>query len=468
MKKKPNILFLMTDEQRFDVNGFSGNEIIRTPVMDRIAENGVVFTNVYSPSPACIPARQCLAAGQLTKTCKVHKYGDDLTPGYPTWASLLSQYAYMTTACGKLHHMGIDDRQGWLRRIGSDHMQSPIRGKQHIPGLIQEELDKYIPHKFRDPAWDPIKEIKRAGIGDGPFTNVWDDYTTIGAKNMVNEYFLGSEYDKDESFLPHVLYVGFNAPHYPYFADKEKFEYYLNRVPVYLNQKPFDHPVLGTCSRNNKPVLVGDDVTNREMQRATAAYYANIEQCDIRFGDIMETIEHVGENLDDWIIILTTDHGEMLGEHSIWEKARFFEGSVKVPLIISWPKNFSKRVVNENVNLCDLYATICDLCEIPIPEGLDSRSLVPLMNGNNKDWNNESISTMNNKHLMIKRDNLKYQFYGEDGEEVLFDLHNDPDELINYISDKNYIKYVKQFRQRRAELGFGDNCNSNYVNAGYQ
>lgn len=467
MKKKPNILFLMTDEQRFDINGYSGNKVIKTPVMDRLAENGVVFTNAYSPSPACIPARQCMAAGQLTKTCNVNKYGDDLTPGYPTWAALLSKYAYMTTACGKLHHMGIDSRQGWLRRVGSDHMLSPIRGYQHIPGLIKEELDKYKPHSYRDPAWDPIKEVKRAGIGDGPFTNIWDEYTTLGAKNMINEYFLGPEYDKDESFLPHVLYVGFNSPHYPYLAKKEKFEYYLNRVPVYDSENVFDHPVLGTCSRSKKPVIAGEDVTKREIQRATAAYYANIEECDRRFGEILEALESTGEDLDDWIIILTSDHGEMLGEHSIWEKARFFEGSVKVPLIISWPKKFKQRTVTKNVNLCDLFATICELCEITIPENLDSRSLVPLMKGSEKHWNNESISTMNDEHLMIKRDNLKYQFYGDNVKEVLFDLDRDPDELINFIDDKKYLNHINEFRLRRAELGFGNGCVSNYINAGY-
>ena len=106
----------------------------------------------------------------------------------------------------------------------------------------------------------------------------------------------------------------------------------------------------------------------------------------------------------------------------------------------AWPQVICRRqrVVQENVNHCDLFATLCELCEIPIPEGLDSRSLAPLLQGSGGDWRNESVSQFGARNLMIKWDDLKYQYYGEEMPEVLFDLERDPSERENFICDEQY------------------------------
>jgi choline-sulfatase len=186
---------------------------------------------------------------------------------------------------------------------------------------------------------------------------------------------------------------------------------------------------------------------------------------------VLGALRHVGQNLDDWIIIYTSDHGEMLGEHGIWEKQKFFEASARVPLIVRWPKRFKPRVVEENVNLCDLFATLCDLSGIPSPPGLDSRSMVPLMDGDAADWrhryHNETVSQFGGRNLMIKRDHLKYQWYGADLPEVLFDLQSDPGERRNALDDPQHAGAVRGFRQRRDELGFAPGGLGRYVNAGY-
>ena len=158
---------------------------------------------------------------------------------------------------------------------------------------------------------------------------------------------------------------------------------------------------------------------------------------------------------------------------------------MRVPLIIRWPAGFEGgRIVEKNVNLCDLFATLCDLCGIPVPDGLDSRSLVPLLQGEHTQWKNETISQYGN-HLMIKWDHLKYQYYGRQPEavpadpgykpcpydaaktEILFELENDPGELQNVIDDSNYVDIIARFRSRCAELGFGPDADQHYVNAGY-
>ena len=141
--------------------------------------------------------------------------------------------------------------------------------------------------------------------------------------------------------------------------------------------------------------------------------------------------------------------------------------SVRVPLFIRSPSRFAPRTVRENVSLCDLYATLCDLCGLDIPDNLDSRSLVPLMEGSASRWNNEAVSQYHGEYLMIKQDHLKYHYYGEDMPEVLWDLEEDPGETKNLIGHPRYQEAAAAMRRRRASLGFGPDADPNYKNAGY-
>lgn len=439
MGLKPNILFLMSDEHRFDVAGYSGDRIVRTPVLDRLAEDGVVFANAYTPSPICIPARQCLMAGQLPRTCGCEKYGDDLPPGSMTFARQLAENGYETVVSGKLHHMGTDQMQGWTRRISGDmHIHSSYLGKR-----AQESR-----RPMGDVKWSDVKEIARAGVGRGQCVS-HDEYAVEGALQFIEDYFCDPYYDREQTH-PLLLKVSLLQPHYPYMTSEEKFTYYLNRVEPYVNEKVFDHPFL-----SQRQVRPGVDASERELRRATAAYYGMVETIDSMYGQVLEALRRVGQNLDDWIIVYTSDHGEMLGQHGVWEKQKFFEASARVPLIIRYPKRFaSGGVVNENVNLCDLFATLCELTGTDTPSGLDSRSLLPLMEGRAEGWDNETVSQFGGRNLMIKRDHLKYQYYGEDIPEVLFDLHRDPGETTNYLADPVYAEDVRAFRERRSVYGF--------------
>lgn len=452
MATPPNILFLMSDEHRADVTGYEGNPVIRTPVLDELARTGVVFRNAYTPSPICIPGRQAMMSGQLPTTCNCLRFGEDLAPDHMTFARRFAQYAYETVACGKLHHMGTDQMQGWTQRIGDDMRVGP----QFVEDRNDDTFGQHYVRgtEFK---WSDTKEVLRAGIGRGPAI-AKDEYTLAGALNFIEEYFANPYYDRVKAPQPLLLKVSFLQPHYPYFTSGEKFTYYLNRVEPYLDQPVAEHPFL-----SQRQVRPGVDAPARELRRATAAYYGMIETIDDYYGQILRALEQVGQNLDDWIIIYTSDHGEMLGEHGIWEKQKFYEASVRVPLIIRLPKAFGsypdeekeeKRdegtVVQENVNLCDLFATLCDLCKIPTPPGLDSRSLVPLLRGETTRWDNESISQFTHRggtNVMIKRDHLKYQYY-PDMPDILFDLARDPDEMDNVIDDDEYAEAITQFRQR--------------------
>lgn len=118
-------------------------------------------------------------------------------------------------------------------------------------------------------------------------------------------------------------------------------------------------------------------------------------------------------------------------------------------------KEFPERQkIDKNVNLIDLFTTLCELAHIPVPSGLDSRSLVPLMKGDDSNWDNKTISAVE-ETLMIKKDHLKYQYYGEDAPEVLFDLKRNPEETINYIDEPGYSEQIQLFRKRKKELEYG-------------
>jgi len=444
MKRRPNVLFLMSDEHRADVAGCAGNPVVRTPVLDELARTGVAFSNAYTPSPICIPARQSLMSGLLPRNAGCEKFGDDLPPGSMTFARRFAEHGYDAVACGKLHHMGVDQMQGWTHRPVGD----ALVGRRYVeagPGVISARTEPVTGK------WSQVNEVRRAGVGTGP-CQVSDRLAVDAAVDQIRRHFLDPYYDRAIPDTPLLLKVSLVQPHYPYLAPtSDLFEYYLNRVPVYRDQHVFDHPFLG----GNFVVRAGVEVTERELRRATAAYYAMIEHVDRQFGQVLTALGDAGQDLDDWIIVYTSDHGEMLGEHGVFEKQKFFEGSARVPLIIRWPRALQPTVVTKNVNLCDIFATLCDLAEIPTPDGLDSRSLVPLMNHDGQDWSDETVSQFGGRNLMIKQGDLKYQWYGTDMPEVLFDLTTDPGEQTNVIDRAEHHGALTRFRTRRNELGFG-------------
>lgn len=240
MNRRPNILFLMSDEHRADVTGYEGNPVIRTPTLDWLAQSGVVFRNAYTPSPICVPGRQCMMRGQLPKTCGCEGW-IDLPPGSRTFARELARYAYNTVCSGKLHHEGQDQMQGWTTRIAPDANIKP----QYIEDRVETEFTRYQ----KEPGtgkWSNQKEVQRAGIARGPYQH-FDETATAAAEHLLEEFFSDPYYDRPPGFRQHpgplLLKLSLLQPHYPFFTDESKFLYYLNRVPIFTDL-PADHPVL--------------------------------------------------------------------------------------------------------------------------------------------------------------------------------------------------------------------------------
>ncbi|TVR47563.1 MAG: hypothetical protein EA402_01115, partial [Planctomycetota bacterium] len=360
----------------------------------------------------------------------------DIEPFSMTFALRFAQYAYHSACFGKLHHMGPDQMQGWTRRFSGDMEVADA----FIPGRVEAEFARYQ-REDGVGKWSNQKEIERAGIGDS-WVNRFDRRAREAAQDYVLDHFCGSDHDRPTRHRPLLLKLSLLQPHYPYQIDAERFNYYLNRVPIY-QEACCEHPRLSRTQ-------MGPDVqaTTRDIRRVTAAYYGMIDSMDDHYARLAASLAEVGEDLDEWIIVYTSDHGEMLGQHGIWEKTQFYEASVKVPLIISWPKGFAGgRRLSENVNLCDLFATLCDLCDIPMPAGTDSRSLAPLLRGSDQPWDNVTISQLGDDY-MVKRDALKLIDFSGHAPAVLFDLERDPAEQNNYIDNTAYAGALSKLQEQ--------------------
>ena len=447
---KPNILILMSDEHRADVAGFAGDPVVRTPTLDALSREGTTFANAYTPSPICVPARQCILAGQYPHHCGCEGWVG-LPPGHLTYASRLGQFGYRTAAFGKLHMIGPDQSGGFQSRPVGD-----VNFGQNQP-VLEKWTGSSHPDARNVPGmnkWSDRKEIERAGPGPD---NPHDGHSVEGAIDWIQETFVGDRYDRHSADRPQLIQVGLHDPHYPYLCDPDLFRYYLPRMKPFAVEEPFDHPFLGLSPWPPEPLQAGVHIAERDVMRARAAYYGKVETMDRQYGRILQALRDAGQDLDDWIIVYLSDHGDQLGEHGVWEKQKFFEGSVRVPLVIRAPKYLpAGTVIPENVSLVDLFATLCDLAGVAMPDGLDSRSLTPLARGEARDWPDEAHSyflQQGFRNGMIKKGSLKYQWYDHDekGEmpDVLFDLERDPRERKNLIDDPRYSEAVAEFRRQR-------------------
>jgi len=443
LNKKPHILIFIDDEHRPDILPIEGNPNIRTPTLDRFIDQGAYFRNAYTPSPICVPARQCFLTGNYLEKCGTRGYGIPLPSEVVTIPGHLSRYGYHPVAAGKMHFAdGSDQMHGWYERIGRD-----IRGRNGYEPADDPLHQATTFHEEGTGKWSQAKEITNARVGMSSFMKQ-DKYTVDGALMYLDEFFVDATHDRPGEG-PLLLAVSLGCPHYPYQCPEELFNYYMQRVKPRVEDLPenFD------CDNFFK-IKVGKDVTYREAHRATAAYYGMIEWADTQFGRVISKLEALNV-LDDFVIVFLSDHGEMLGEKGLWEKQQYFDSSVRVPFFISWPQKFNRgsSIIKENVSLVDLFPTLCEIAQVPIPSGLDGRSLVPLMEGRSDGWSNEVYSELyhplNGPSVMVKQDNMKYfRFEGRDWPEQLFNLDADPSENHNLIDNKAHVDDVKRLRAK--------------------
>ena len=359
--ERPNVLFLLSDEHSFRFMGHvpeaRGGEPAHTPAFDRLAASGTVFTDAYCQMPLCTPSRLCILSGREVRRCGAWTNNSVLRPEIPTLPGVLAQSGYETCLVGKMHFGGNLQFAGFKHRPYGD-----------LTGACGHQ-------------WEPIDDEERtsmrarteeAGVTGIPESLIQD---VVVAQETVA--FL-REHAHAHPEQPWFLCASFSRPHFPLTAPKRHLDTYRSegvtepRVPACGDA--FEHPMSVGMRRGFRAEDIGHD----ELMAARAAYFACVSYLDEVIGDLLLRMETDGL-LDNTIIVYTTDHGEMAGEHGVWWKNGWYEGCTRVPLIVSTPEQRrGEQPAAEQctpVGLTDLFPTLCSLTGAGTPDGLDGADL---------------------------------------------------------------------------------------------
>ncbi|UWR21718.1 sulfatase-like hydrolase/transferase [Sulfitobacter sp. S190] len=468
-----NILFIMYDQLRFDYLGCAGHPHLKTPNFDRVAAQGVRFTNAYVQSPICGSSRMCTYTGRYASSHGAHWNGFPLRVGEQTLGDHLRREGMACWLIGKTHMQA--DADG-MARLGLS-ADSIIGARQAECGFDiwarDDGLWAYGPDGYYDDNRSPYNEYLKCKGYDGE--NPWADYANAGlSDDQIASGWMFRHADKpanireedsetpwlttqaidfiDRATGPWCAHVSYIKPHWPYIVPAPYHDMYgpahvppARRGAVELENP---HPLLA-CYQSGKvgQAFQRDDV----REKVIPAYMGLIKQCDDQLGRLLDHLEATGA-MDDTMIVLTSDHGDYLGDHWMGEKELFHEQSVKVPLIIRDPRQTADATRGTTcdalVESIDLTATFIEAAGGAVPDHIvEGRSLLPWLAGENPDWRSYVISeydysgtahcaalgmTPRDARLFMVYDGRYKLIHAEGGlRPILFDLQNDPDEFID-------------------------------------
>ena len=453
-----NVLLLMSDQHSRRILGIEGDPLARTPNLDALALTGVRFSNAYCTNPVCVPSRASILTGLYT-----HNHGTwNNATAWPfetkTLAHHFSTAGYVTGLVGKMHFVdaqthGFDyhlDFNDWFQYLGSktkiwaDELgrANSCAGMPQIDDLWSDSGDP----------WSGVREKdQRKGsvaVGGPSLLAELDHFESFVSRESIR--FL-KNFGKRQPFF---LISSFLKPHDP-FTPPARFArmFPAARIPM---PRTWNKADLNNVPREirsrielDRPTPELKDPPMARLRRAM--YYANLAFMDERAGEILRTLDELGLT-QDTIVLYSSDHGEMLGEHNLWAKFVFYEPSVGVPLILRVPGLVQQSEVSHTpVSLVQLLATLCELCGVATPSGLDSESFVPLLHepSARKDTSVFSEYNLNtpNAKSMIRRGDWKYCYYINDTPE-LYNLRDDPDELNNLAQSSEYREKHEELKAR--------------------
>ncbi len=449
MTDRPNLLFLMADQYRHDYLGCAGADFVRTPNLDRIAARGVRFTNCFSNSPVCAPARIGLASGLRPDRLGALDNSSFLPARTPTYYQRLRDHGYRVGCVGKLDLAKPDAYNGrWGDRPrvygwGFTHPEE-CEGKMHA-GRVAEP---HGPYGF----W-----LREQGL----FERFREDYAEREAKGWVvdasHDSVLPAEAFEDcyigrraaewlervPDDFPWHYFVSFVGPHNPFDPPAEFAEPFRDAEVPGAIQDPLE----------DKPAWHEDRVvtTDPEVIALTRRQYCGaIAAIDDAVGRVLDVLESRGV-LENTVVVFSSDHGEMLGDHGMYTKQKAYEPSWRVPLIVAGPGVDGGRKSDAMVELIDVNPTLTELAGTGVAEDLDARSLAPLLGGEAPDHREDVFATL--RHLRcLRTDRHKLvENYGDVWE--LYDLQDDPDELHNLADDEPELLAAmkRQMRARHLE-----------------
>lgn len=455
MPPSPNILLIMTDQQRYDTLGCNGNAAIHTPALDRLASEGANLTNVFVQSPMCTPSRASLATGRYPSINGARWNGIGLPASERTFMQELSQNGYSTNLFGKLHLIPHTERHRDDPTYGFDNAIIAEHPRSHWASAYSDWLDEHFPSVQ---ASDRLRTYNE-GLQTWVSTLPADAHLTTWAANETIEFL--SSNPRQPFFASMSVY----DPHHPFDPPEPYASMYDPAdvpAPIWrpgeLNDKPphfLDahngrvNPILGhaTPPERGGPATPQPDlskVTEEEWRRVVSHYYGMVSLIDDQVDRVLAALRDSGLE-DNTIVIFTSDHGELLGDHGLLFKGpHHYDCLLRVPTLIRWPGTISPGTqVDELVEFIDLSATILELAGIEVPAGMQGRSILPMLLGG---------PAVSRDSVLVERQDLywnldlrtlrttewKLNYYRGRPFGELYDLKNDPNEFINLWSDPEY------------------------------
>lgn len=439
MTEKPNFLIIIADQLVAALTGAYGHPVVRTPNMIRLAERGVQFDAAYCPYPVCSPSRSSLLSGRFASENSAWDNAAPIASDLPMLPHYLSAQGYDTALSGKMHFVGADQLHGFEKRLTTDMFPSTL-------------------------AWTPDRDrvgrFTHPGNPDGPPIAI--DYVDAGPVQWTDQlqfdeetHYRAVEYlrskrtqprgslqvpPREQDGRPWLLVASYHHPHEPFLAPQRYWDLYED-API----EPVAHPAGPDLPRSPMDEWVdvlhgvdGVDLDDEDaVYRMRRAYFALVTYIDDKLGELLDTLQESGHS-DDTVVVLTSDHGDMLGERGMVQKRSFYEWSARVPFIMSGgPIAAQGTTVGAPVSLLDLLPTICDMvgAEPIAPAG---RSLLPELHSGEEqnavvfvEYHSEGVYA---PCWMRRERNLKYVYVHNHGEQ-LFDLASDPEELHDLSDD---------------------------------
>jgi choline-sulfatase len=429
MPDRPNLLYIHTDQHSPHVTGCYGDPLVQTPNLDRLAENGVLFSNAYCTSPICVPSRMSMLTGRHPHQNEVWTNNHILDSSIPSLAHAMGAAGYWPVLIGRMHALGPDQLHGYAERLVGDHGPNYSGGGPVDRGVLEGTAGP-----------DRIS-LERSGPGQSAY-QVHDEYVTAATIDYLNR--LGVQKKSGLLTDPFCLTAGLMLPHPPYVARREDYDLYRETMTMPRKPRPFSqeqHPHLRWWRQHTG----SEEVTGDEILRARAAYWGLVTRIDIMVGQILAAL-YQNDLADNTLIVYTSDHGDMLGEHGLWWKHTFYEESVRVPLIVSWPGVIPAGQRCERVvSALDVTATMLDALDAPALPGSPGRSFLGLIDGHGESgaWEDMAFSEYCLDQFcpeegcfqrMLRQDEWKLVYYYAQ-EPQLFNLAEDPDELVNRAQD---------------------------------
>ncbi len=418
--KSPNILFIQVDQLNSSSLAAYGNTFVKTPNLDRLAENGVVFETAYCNFPLCAPSRFSMAAGQLCSDIGVYDNASEMNAEIPTYAHYLRQFGYQTALSGKMHFIGPDQYHGFEKRLTADLYPADF---SWVPAWSDEGK--------RDT--NDARSVLVAGVCARSVQIDFDEEVTFRARQHLYDIARSSD-DR-----PFFLQVSYTHPHEPYLCRREYWDLYddheipLPRIPAMRVDQHDPHSVrllrdfgMLDCSFKDEDIL-----------RARRAHYGAITYIDEMIGDVLETLRSTGADRNT-VVVFTADHGEFLGERGMWFKKHFFEPALRIPLIAAAPWIGPQRI-GEFASLVDLLPTFNGLATgsvwEPELEQLAGRDLTACLDRSPEPSDQMILAEYLAEStlapiFMVRRGQYKYIASSRDPA-LLFDLEADPFELEN-------------------------------------